>query len=357
MKAADSELEGNNLDERSSGWMYSALASIDADPRRRRMLERLSEFEERHAAAWADALAAAGRRPRPFRAFPEHRLVVAIARVFGVGAVLPLLHKWEVEGIAKYREQAGRLGGLRAAFEAILADELVHEIEIFAELRRPQERRGELRSAILGANDGLGSILALAAGVAGGTDSSAQVLIAGVSGLVAGAFSMAASNWVSTKAEREVLESKLGLERDAAALAPELKRRQLAEAWTTKGEPEASARERAARLEGDELAAAVLAESGVNAAELEEPSRLALTTGASFLAAGAVPLVPFLFLDAGRGALASTALTAAALFAAGLLRALSTLKPFGRSALEMTAVGMVSAAVTWAVGRAIGAAL
>ncbi len=100
---------------------------------------------------------------------------------------------------------------------------------------------------------------------------------------------------------------------------------------------------------------AILAEEhGLAEESFESPPRLATYTGLAFLLAGAIPIVPFLFLPAVPGVLVSVALTAAALFFAGVLRALSTLNPFLKSGLEMVLVGMGSAAATYLVGLVVG---
>jgi VIT1/CCC1 family predicted Fe2+/Mn2+ transporter len=180
-------------------------------------------------------------------------------------------------------------------------------------------------------------------------------LIAGISGLVAGSVSMAASGYVSVKAEREVLETRLELERDAAQLAPGVKRRELADSLVARGLEPDEAETAVARLaRRPETFVRALMEAQGLAEDFESPGRLALTTGGAFFLAGAIPVIPFFFLRATPGVAVSIALTTVALFIAGLLRSLATLKPFMRSALEMVLVGLGSATVTYAVGWAIG---
>ncbi len=107
----------------------------------------------------------------------------------------------------------------------------------------------------------------------------------------------------------------------------------------------------------DEFVRALLVEEyGIAESSFERPARLALTTGVAFTAAAAVPVLPFLFLPLLPAVAVSVALSGAALFAAGVLRSLVTLKPFLRNGFEMVAVGMGASAVTYMVGRALGAA-
>src|SRR5262249_49962970 len=154
------ELEDNYLDERSARWLYDSLGKLDGTPERRRWFTELAAYEDKHAARWGALLEEAGHPLPEDRPFFEHRLFIAAAKMFGVSAILPLMHKMEVDGIAKYRRQAKEWSSASEAFREILPDEIVHEIEIFAQMRSDAQK-GALRSAILGANDGIGTTLAL----------------------------------------------------------------------------------------------------------------------------------------------------------------------------------------------------
>lgn len=353
------ELVGNLLDERSSAWMYRELAARDGSKERAALLRSLAEYEERHTADWERLLGKLGRSvPRKAR-LAKHRILVGLARLFGVGAVLPLAHKEEVAAITKYKRQSERWRDPDAqeVLREVLPDEIVHEVDLFNAIRKVGTRGGSLRSAILGANDGLGSVLALVAGVAGATQSSPAVLVAGVAGVVAGAVSMAASNYVSVKAEQEIYGSQVQLQRDALTVAPEVKRAELQAIYRSKGLTEEEAKGLVSRLDRrpDQVLQALLAEEhGITEMSREDPGRLAFTTGAAFAAAGAIPVVPFLLLPALPAVAASVLLSGAALFGAGVLRSLVTLKPFLRNGLEMVLVGMGAAAATYLVGVALG---
>lgn len=352
-------LRMNYLDERSSAWMYRSLADRDDEPERTALLRELSEYEEKHADLWENLLEKLGRRLPPRPRLLEHRILVRVGRLLGVGTVLPILHKGEVDGIAKYKDQAARWKDPDAQriFPEILPDEISHEIDLFHGLREVAASRGTLRSAILGANDGSVSILALAAGIAGATGSSYVVVIGALAGLVAGAVSMGASNYVSVKAEQEVSSTQARLEREAIAVAPDKKRAQLEAAYTAKGLTKEEAQGVVARLseKPGELLKALLAEQhGISETSVESPPRLAGYTALSFAIAGLVPIIPFVLLPATAAILPSVALTAGSLFLSGLLRALSTLRPFLRSGLEMVLVGLGAAAATYLIGLAVG---
>jgi vacuolar iron transporter family protein len=354
------EIEANYLDERSSLWMYRSLAALDRIPARATLLRELAAFEERHAALWAGLLQKLGRSPPKEHRSIEHRIVIVMARLLGVGLVLPLVHRGEVDGIGKYRDQARRWQDPNAAavFKPLLPDEIAHEIETSNAAREAGSKGGgSLRSLLLGAIDGFASIVALSAGVAGATRADTAVLIAGAASLVAGALSMAASEYVSVKAEHDARKAQLRMEGEAAAVAPETKREQLIHAYEAKGLSSDEAAKVVARLEKDPerfLSTLVLERYGMAADDHERPGRQGFLTGFSFALAGAVPLLPYLLLSIPAAIIASVVVTAVALFLAGLFRALSSLHPFLRSGFEMLAIGMGAAAGTFVIGLVIG---
>jgi len=354
------EVEANYREEVSSDWLYRRLAELDRDPDRAGMFRTLAGFETRHAALWADLLRSMG-RPIP-RVAPllNHRILVAMARLMGVGSTVSIVHREEVDGVAKYRDQARRWTTPEAQqlFQKLLPDEVAHEIETFhsAQASGPPGG-GSLRSVLLGAIDGFASIVALSAGVAAITRSDHLVLIAGSASLVAGALSMAASEYVSVKAETEARTAQIAMEKEALEAAPETKREQLTEAYVQKGLTRDEADQVVRRLvqRPEEFFRTLLAErAGILEGEGEHPGRQGFLTGVSFALAGGLPLVPYLVLPAHVAVLASVLLTGGVLFLAGLFRALSSLQPFVRSGVEMLLIGMGSAAGTFLIGLAIG---
>jgi len=357
------EVEANYLDERSSLWMYRSLAAKDHIPARAKLLGDLAGFEERHAALWAGLLRKLGRPPPKEHRSVEHRLMVAMASLLGVGMVLPLVHRSEVDGIGKYRDQARRWQDpdAVAVFKPLLPDEIAHEIETSNAAREAGSKSGSsLRSLLLGAIDGFASIVALSAGVAGATHADVDVLIAGLASVVAGALSMAASEYVSVKAEHEARTAQMRMEGEAAAVAPETKREQLVHAFEAKGLSTDEASQAVSRLERDPgrfLSVLVTERYGPSADENERPARQGFLTGFSFALAGAVPLLPYLLLSIPDAIIASVVVTAIALFLAGLFRALSSLQSFVRSGFEMLAVGLGAAAGTFLIGVLIGSAV
>lgn len=355
-------LEGNLRDERSAEWLYDTLAALDGQKERAALLRSLRDYERNHMARWERLLRRLGRPVPPRVRMLHHRLLALFARVFGVGAVLPLVHKEEIEGIAKYKRQAEAWSDPEAQeiFREILPDEIVHEADLFNAIRKAGTEGGDLRSAILGASDGITSVLALVTGVEGATSSNPAVIVAGIAGITAGSLSMAASDYVSVRAEQEMLATRVRMQKDAVEAAPARKKAQLREAYWARGYAPEEAEAIVTRLakNPDEFVRALLVEEyGIAESSFESPVRLALITASSFAAAAVVPVLPFFALPIQAATVVSVALSAAVLFAAGVLRSLVTLKPFLRNGLEVVAVGLGAAGFTFMLGWLLGTAV
>ncbi|MDG6912774.1 MAG: VIT1/CCC1 transporter family protein [Nitrososphaerota archaeon] len=348
-------IEENCVEELSSELLYRGLAAIDRKPERKALLEQLARYETSHASLWGQLLEKNGcPKPSP-RLILKHRMFLWVARTFGVASVLSSVHKDEVDGIKKYHAQHAdwKSPEIAEVFQQILPDELSHEIDTSRAARNAVRDGGVLRSAILGSNDGVVSILALSAGVVGATFSDKAAIIAGTAGLVAGAVSMAASNYVSVKAEEEMYRGLEALEADAAKVDRGAKVDQLREIYRGKGFSEAESRAIVERLSSNdaEFTRALLAERhGIGEASFSSPLRLGTYTGVAFGLAGLVPLLPFFFLPPLPALLVSVVASAFVLFGTGVFRSLSTLTSMSRSGFEMLGIGLGSAALTYVIG-------
>ena len=230
----------------------------------------------------------------------------------------------------------------------------------------PRERRhrglgsgGNLRAAVFGVNDGLVSNASLILGVAGVGADPRTVVLAGVAGLAAGAFSMAVGEYVSVRSQRELYEHQIALERDELKQYPEAEAQELALIYAAKGVPKRQAEQVAKRLVADpEHALDTLAreELGLNPAELGVPLAASASSFAAFAAGALIPLVPF--AAGGADALPwSIGITSAALFAVGATMSLFTGRSAAASGARMLALGAAAGAVTWSIGRFAGIAV
>ena len=193
-------------------------------------------------------------------------------------------------------------------------------------------------------------------GIAGADVGNDLVLLSGVAGLLAGAFSMAAGEYVSMRAQREMLERQIELEKQELEMAPEEEAEELALIYQAKGIPEKEATRLAESIIRDPDAALdtlVREELGLDPAELGSPW---VAAGSSFLAfcIGAfVPILPYL-LPGAAPVVWSALLSGMALFGVGAVLSVFTGRGMWRSALRMLFIGSLAAAATYAVGHVLG---
>jgi len=221
--------------------------------------------------------------------------------------------------------------------------------------QRGTGKSGALRAAIFGVNDGLVSNLSLIFGVAGAGVDNHVVILAGVAGLLAGAFSMAAGEYISVRTQREVFERLIHLEAHEIGSDPEAERAELVEIYLRKGLSQDLAERLAVELMKDpEVALETHAreELGLDPAEgLGSPVAAATSSFAMFAAGAFVPLLPFLFASGATAVAISAVLSGAALFGVGAAMTYLTGRNPIVSGLRMLAIGGAAAAITFVVGR------
>jgi VIT1/CCC1 family predicted Fe2+/Mn2+ transporter len=221
---------------------------------------------------------------------------------------------------------------------------------------------GWLRPAVFGAMDGLVSNLALMAGVAGGAaaldSGTTPVVLAGLAGLAAGAFSMAAGEYISVTSQAELAEQEFAKERIELARNPEGEARELADVWVARGVDRDLAEALALQLGRNPAAALEVharEEIGLAPGELPNPWVAAGSSFLSFVAGAIIPVVPYLL---GATTLVwSLVLSVVGLFAAGAVVARVTARPWWFSGLRQLVVGLLAAGVTWGIGTLVGTGL
>lgn len=365
--------------ERNASLLYRALAdTVDGD--RREALLELADIEDEHAAHWVDKLQDHGVPvpAAPTRLDPSDAALVARARGAGFADVLRDLEQAE-------STDAGIYDAEPEAPTSMSEDEREH-LEVFVQMRtqledpavvlpvtrRPTpvraepwhrvDRSGTTRAAVFGVSDGLVSNTALVMGFAGAAPSNGTVLFAGLAGLMAGAFSMAAGEYVSMASQRDLFRREIDLEAAELREKPEEERRELELIFRAKGLDRAAARTTADQLMATpESALDTLAreELGLDPDALGSPIGAALSSFAAFALGAAVPVVPYLFFtSAGASTIAPAviaivAAVVALLVVGGLVGRLS-----GRgvvfSALRQLSWGVGAALVTFVVGRLVG---
>jgi VIT1/CCC1 family predicted Fe2+/Mn2+ transporter len=220
--------------------------------------------------------------------------------------------------------------------------------------QRPGGKSGALRAAIFGVNDGLVSNLSLIFGVAGAGLREDVVILAGVAGLLAGACSMGAGEYISVRVQREVFERLIHWEAHEIATEPDEEREELAELYVRKGVPRDLALATAEEIMKDPSVALdthAREELGLDPDEgLGSPIAAASASFATFALGAFVPLIAFLFWSDDAAVVASAILSGAALFAVGAAMTFLTARNPILSATRMLAIGAAAAGVTYLVG-------
>jgi vacuolar iron transporter family protein len=217
-------------------------------------------------------------------------------------------------------------------------------------------RIGWLRAAVLGANDGLISTSSLVVGVAAAEPSQAAVLLAAVAGLVAGALSMAAGEYVSVSSQSDTERADLTRERGELATSPEAERAELAAIYMTRGlDRDLAVRVADQLMAQDALGAHARDELGVHEMTRARPIQAAVASAASFAVGAAPPALLAAFVSAGGLTFAVVAVTLALLLVLGSVAARLGGASLTRGALRVAFWGAVAMACTAAVGRLFGA--
>ncbi len=218
-------------------------------------------------------------------------------------------------------------------------------------------KSGALRAAIFGVNDGLVSNLSLIMGVAGAGVGRDVILLAGLAGLLAGAFSMAAGEYVSMRVQRELFERLIHIEAHELGTDPEGETAELAHLFERRGIPPPLAREAAVSLMADpKVALEVHAkeELGLDPAELGSPWGAAGSSFITFSVGALVPLAPFLLASGAAAGWTAVGISLIALFAVGATMTRFTGRPWALSGGRMTLIGGTAALVTFLIGRLVG---
>jgi VIT1/CCC1 family predicted Fe2+/Mn2+ transporter len=335
-------------EEQRSAFLYRACANAESGTVRAELFRRLAGEAEAQAAIWRAQLTSRGHpAPGPFVPDARTRLVASLVQWLGPRRLKNVLAAMKVRGMAVYG--------------AGLPSETGHTAPpagaMFERRHRGLGGGGNLRAAVFGVNDGLVSNASLILGVAGATSDLKVVVLSGVAGMAAGAFAMAAGEYVSVQSQRELYEYQIALERDELKQYPEAEAQELALIYAAKGLPPKQADRLAKRLVADpENALDTLAreELGLNPGELGSPIGAAVSSLTAFAAGAFVPLAPYL-LGYGPTSLGWTiGLTAAALFTVGATLSLFTGRHAVYSGARMLALGALAGGVTFAIGRLLG---
>jgi VIT1/CCC1 family predicted Fe2+/Mn2+ transporter len=331
-------------EEKRSAYLYQKIADVDPKKTHQKLFLDLAAMADKQAAIWETELKKSNTPIPTYTPDWRARLIARLIKIFGPNHLRLILAATKVRGMSIYRNQP-----LGHQFPSVFG-ELEHKHSAI-------KHANNLRAAVFGVNDGLLSNASLILGVAGAQVHSSVILISGVAGLLAGAFSMGSGEYVSVRSQREMLEYQLELEKHELDTYPEEEAAELALIYEARGVPKVDAERIAtALIQNPEKALETLAreELGINPDELASPWGAAISSFISFVIGAAIPILPFLFSESEFNLYISIGLTVISLFMIGATLSLFTQKNPLKSGLRTLCIGVSVGALTYAVGMMLG---
>ncbi len=345
--------------------MYAAMAGVESDHRRSDVFQRLVDSEMGHARLWAEKLGLDPAGLAPASPGIKLRMFQLAAKVLGTGRIVPWLARGELKELEVYASDPEALGLVsEERYHARILRELVSSADPLAGMRA--ERRhvlgggGALRAAVLGVNDGLVSNFSLVMGVAGAATEADFVLLAGIAGLLAGAFSMAAGEYISMRSQRDVYEHQIREQETGLDEWPDDAEEDLVLIYEAKGlSRDVSERIAKQIMERPNVALDTMVREGLglDPGQLGSPGGAAVSSFLAFVAGALVPILPYVFDAGGASFVLSGVLSAVALAVVGAVLAGVTERSPVWGGLRMLLAGGVAAAVTFGIGHLVGISL
>jgi VIT1/CCC1 family predicted Fe2+/Mn2+ transporter len=351
-------------DELDAAYLYVALASEEADPRKQEIYRQLAQVERRHTDLWAKLLADNG-HPVPANERPSlsARIMAWLGRRFGPRYLLPLLLREEGREVKGYMDlhSASRAEDARQVSLTLARESAEHAGTLAslagqsAEPWHRTESGGFLRNVVYGFNDGLTANFGLVAGVIGASVAPHVILVSGIAGMIADALSMGASGYLAAKSEQEVYAHEIAMEKEEIRLMPDVEQEELTLLYQAKGVDPRTARRMSEEVMRDPqraLGEQVREELKIGEAQAT-PLREGWLTGAATAIGAFIPVAPFLVFSGRSAAWIAFIIAMASHFVVGGARSLFTGRGMLRSGMDMFVVGLGVAAVGYVVGDLI----
>jgi len=357
---------------------YRDLAEREPDEKRKGILLRMAEAEERHAARWEAKLKEFGIERPELKNTLGRRLNRWWNKVAGADVAIRRMEAAEEKHEAEFREQAERVLAAEKDVQDFLRQSALEEkaharalnamatppsprtaLDAILKRERWHGRGGSwVADAIYGANDGLGAVFGIVSGVAGATSNQQHfILISGLAGMLASTLSMGAGAYLAAKSEAEVYEAEISRERAEVEENPEEEIEEMSLFYQLQGfSPEESQRMAERLAEQPEQFVQAMAQSELGLSEHRFPNywTAAFSAGVSTAIGAFIPIIPFFFSGGLDAVLASFGISLVAHFAVGALKSLITIRSWWASGLEMTWIGVIVAVVTYGLGLAFG---
>ena len=359
--------------------VYRDLAAHEKDEKRRGILLRMAEAEERHAQRWETKLVDLG---EPTPTFPDtvgRRFKRWLNRALGTEIAIRRMEATEEKQEAQFRDQRDRALASEHDVQDFLRESALEEkaharalqtmvpqlgprtvLDTILKRERWHGRGGSwVADAIYGVNDGLGAVFGIVSGVAGATNNQQHfILISGLAGMIASSLSMGAGAYLAVKSEGEVYEAEIAREKAEIEENPEEEIEEMSLFYQLQGfSPEESQKMAEHLAEQPEQMVQAMAQSELGLSEHRFPNPWKSSASAAISTAiGAfIPIIPFFFMSGIAAVIAAFAISIVAHFAVGALKSLITIRSWWASGFEMTLVGVIEAAVTYSLGLAFGA--
>lgn len=362
--------------ERKASLLYRSLAETVTGDRAEALIE-LADIEDAHAEHWLEKLEEYGVEipPAPTTLDPADQKLVNMARATGLNSVLGTLEENEGADAGMYDDEPEALDSMPVderehaeVFRSMLQGSPIPTITSRAEMSQkttePWHRvdtSGSVRAAVFGISDGLVSNTALVMGFAGaslsGSLNNSTVLFAGLAGLLAGSFSMAAGEYVSVASQRDLYRREIEKEAIELRDKPEEEAKELELIYRAKGLDRVQAKAVSDKIMSDpKMALDTLAreELGLNPDELGSPVKVAISSFIAFAIGASVAVVPYIFLQGSAAFYAAIAAAVIALCVVGGLVGKFSGRGIVFSAMRQLMWGAGAAGVTYIVGSFIG---
>jgi len=359
--------------------VYRDLAARETDEKRKAILLRMAEAEERHAQRWEQKLRDMGQPPPQLPDNVWTRFKRRFTRSLGTDIAIRRMEAAEEKHEREFSSQRERALAHEPDVQDFLRESALEEkahARALNAMAQPQSAKSALDTilkrerwhgrggswvadAIYGVNDGLGAVFGIVSGVAGATNNAQHyILISGLAGMIASSLSMGAGAYLAVKSEGEVYEAEIAREKAEVEENPEEEIEEMSLFYQLQGFSPEDAQRMAEKLaeQPDQLVQAMAqSELGLSEHRFPHPWKSSASAAISTAIGAFIPIIPFFFMTGMTAVVAAFAISIVAHFIVGAVKSLITLRSWWTSGLEMTFVGVIEAAVTYGLGLAFGA--
>lgn len=328
------ELLNSWREEKRSAYLYAIMAEHENNILHKKLFEDLREAAEKQACMWEDRMKNEN-LPPPHLFKPDFRcrLVGRLIRLFGTDNLHYILSAMKIRGMSVFSNY--------------------HSEHKHTTLNSASN----LRAAVFGVNDGLVSNMSLILGIAGAHADSKFIILAGIAGLLSGACSMGAGEYISVRSQREVFEYQIAIEKQELEEYPEEEKEELSLIYQARGIPKEQADQLADIMISNPatgLDTLAREELGLNPDDLVSPIGAMLSSFIAFAIGASIPLVPFIFMKSQYNLFYSIGFTALTLFCIGAILSLFTNKSAIISGLRMLLIATAAGSLTYYIGSFFG---